>query len=65
MLLKTSTMTAPWTVVEGDSKPFARTKILKILVDKLSQELSYDPFSEATSAAAKKEKKRKKKVDKS
>lgn len=46
MLLKTSTLTAPWTVVEGDSKLYARIKILRTLVDKLSDELSYDPFEE-------------------
>jgi len=44
MLLKTSTLSAPWTVVEGDSKWYARVKILKTLVDKLSLELKYDPF---------------------
>ncbi len=44
MLLKTSTMTAPWTVVEGNSKLYARIKILKTLVDKLSHELQYDPY---------------------
>jgi polyphosphate kinase 2 (PPK2 family) len=44
MLLKTSTVTAPWTVVEGNDKWYARTKVLKTLVDKLSKELNYDPF---------------------
>lgn len=46
MLLKTSTITAPWTIVEGDSKWYARIKILKTLVDKLTDELNYDPFKE-------------------
>ncbi len=46
MLLKTSTISAPWTIVEGNSKYYARVKVLKTLVDKLSQELSYDPFAE-------------------
>jgi polyphosphate kinase 2 (PPK2 family) len=45
MLLKTSTVTAPWTVVEGNSKGYARVKILETLVDRLCQELKYDPFS--------------------
>jgi polyphosphate kinase 2 (PPK2 family) len=45
MLLKTSTVSASWTVVEANSKGYARVKILKTLVDKLSQELSFDPFS--------------------
>ena len=67
MLLKTSTITAPWTVVEGDSKPYARIKILKTLVDKLSDELQYDPFKPAAPAGAgkRKEKKKKKKESKS
>jgi polyphosphate kinase 2 (PPK2 family) len=61
MLLKTSTITAPWTVVEGDSKPYARIKILKTLVDKLSDELQYDPFKPAAPAGAGKRKKKKNK----
>ena len=60
MLLKTSTITAPWTVVEGDSKPYARIKILKTVVDKLSNELQYDPFKPAAPAGAGKRKKKKK-----
>jgi polyphosphate kinase 2 (PPK2 family) len=46
MLLKTSTVTAPWTVVEGNSKPYARIKVLKTIVDKLIVEFNYDPFEE-------------------
>jgi polyphosphate kinase 2 (PPK2 family) len=46
MLVKTSTVTAPWTIVEGDSKWYARIKVLKTLVDGLSKELNYDPFTE-------------------
>jgi len=61
MLLKTSTITAPWTVVEGDSKPYARIKILKTIVDKLSNELQYDPFKPAAPAGAGKRKKKKNK----
>ena len=45
MLLKTSTISAPWTVVEGNSKVYARVKILKTLVDKLSLELNVNPSS--------------------
>jgi polyphosphate kinase 2 (PPK2 family) len=48
MLLKTSTVTAPWTIVEGNSKYYARVKVIKTLVEKLSTELDYDPFSEGT-----------------
>jgi polyphosphate kinase 2 (PPK2 family) len=46
MLMKTSTVTAPWTIVEGDNKLYARIKVLKTLVDKLSSELNHDPFAE-------------------
>ena len=68
MLLKTSTITAPWTVVEGNSKQYARIKVLKTIVEKLSQEMDYDPFAEAKPAGGdkgkeKKEKKKKKGKD--
>jgi len=43
MLLKTSTIHAPWTVVEGNSKYYARIKVLRTVVEKLSQELEFDP----------------------
>jgi polyphosphate kinase 2 (PPK2 family) len=43
MLLKTSTLTAPWTVVEGNDKWYARIKTLRTLVDALSTELSVQP----------------------
>ncbi len=61
MLLKTSTITAPWTVVEGNSKPFARIKILRTLVEKLSRELDYDPYESEQSGEKKSNKKRKEK----
>jgi AMP-polyphosphate phosphotransferase len=54
MLQKTSTVTAPWTVVEGNDKWYARTKVLKTLVDKLSRELNYDPFAEIDASSSKK-----------
>ena len=60
MLLKTSTVTAPWTIVEGDDKYYARVKILKTLVEKLSKELDYDPFAEGTFKGQKKFKDKKK-----
>jgi polyphosphate kinase 2 (PPK2 family) len=60
MLLKTSTITAPWTIIEGDSKQFARIKILKTLADKFSVELEYDPFSPTAHATADKSKRKKK-----
>ena len=43
MLLKTSTLTAPWTVIEGDCKWWARVKALRTLVELLTQELNYVP----------------------
>ncbi len=44
MLLKTSTHLAPWTVVEGNDKHYARVKVLRTLVDGLSKALDYNPF---------------------
>ncbi|HEX9018627.1 MAG TPA: hypothetical protein VF806_05550 [Anaerolineaceae bacterium] len=41
MLLKTSTLGAPWTVVEGNDKHFARVRVLSTLVEKLSKELDF------------------------
>ena len=66
MLLKTSTLAAPWTVVEGNSKAYARIKILRTLVEKLSQELKYDPYEVETTIKRKdkdkdKDKKKRKK----
>lgn len=43
MLLKTSTIVAPWTVVEGNFKWFARVKCLDTIVKSLSRELKYKP----------------------
>jgi polyphosphate kinase 2 (PPK2 family) len=45
-LLKTSTLTAPWTIVEGNDKWYGRIKVLRTVVEKLSKELKYDPFDE-------------------
>jgi polyphosphate kinase 2 (PPK2 family) len=69
MLLKTSTLTAPWTIVEGNCKWYARVKALKTLVDLLSDELDYvppDPVKtmEAEDTAKKHKKKRQKKKGK-
>jgi polyphosphate kinase 2 (PPK2 family) len=46
MLLKTSTITAPWTIVEGNCKWYARIRVIKAIVEELSRELNYDPFTE-------------------
>ena len=61
MLLKTSTRTAPWTVVEGQSKYYGRVKVIQTLVDKLSLELNFDPFKEMGGTQAGKTRPRKKK----
>jgi polyphosphate kinase 2 (PPK2 family) len=51
MLVKTSTVSAPWTIVESNCKWYARVKVLKTLVEKLSKELNYDPFTEVSALA--------------
>jgi polyphosphate kinase 2 (PPK2 family) len=56
MLLRTSTATAPWTVVEGDDKWFARIKALRTLVEILSEELDYEPAEPKAKAVKKKKK---------
>ena len=43
MLLRTSTVTAPWTIVEGNDKRYARIKAMETLVDTLSGALDYEP----------------------
>ena len=43
MLLRTSTRTAPWHLIEGNDKYWARVKILKILTQTLSKDLDYKP----------------------
>jgi len=43
MLVKTSTRSAPWTLVEGNDKYWARVKVLETLVSILAQELEYEP----------------------
>jgi len=43
MLVKTSTRTAPWTLVEGNDKYWARTRVLGRMVELLSKELDYTP----------------------
>jgi polyphosphate kinase 2 (PPK2 family) len=73
MILKTSTLTAPWTIVEGNCKWYARVKALRTLVHLLSEELDYvppDPLSkgnvdeEAPKKAEKQKKKKRKKKTK-
>ncbi len=43
MLLKTSTITAPWTIVEGNDKWWARVKTLRTLVEVWAHALDYTP----------------------
>jgi hypothetical protein len=61
MLLKTSTLYGPWNIIEANSKPYARVKILRTVVEGLSKELKYDPFLSQHAASDKKSKKKKKK----
>jgi len=61
MLVRTSTTHAPWTIVEGNSKHYARIKVLKTLVDALGNELDFDPLNGKKSKGKKKKKKKKKK----
>jgi polyphosphate kinase 2 (PPK2 family) len=56
MLLKTSTVTAPWTVVEGNDKHYARVKTLRTLVEVVSGTLRFTPT--ATAPAKKKKTKK-------
>ncbi|MGA2147776.1 MAG: hypothetical protein ABSH49_22745 [Bryobacteraceae bacterium] len=43
MLVKTSTTAAPWTLIEGNDKNWARTKVLSRLVEVLAKDLGYKP----------------------
>jgi polyphosphate kinase 2 (PPK2 family) len=43
MLVKTSTQHAPWCLVEGNDKNWARVKVLAKMVEILSRELDYEP----------------------
>ena len=39
MLVRTSTTYAPWTIVEGNSKYYARVKVVKTVVKALEQKI--------------------------
>ena len=43
MILRTSTRTAPWMLVEGNDKYWARVKVLDSVVNALSGALRYKP----------------------
>lgn len=51
MLLRTSTRTAPWMLVEGNDKYFARVKVLTRVIDVLSAKLRCKPRDPLASAA--------------
>jgi AMP-polyphosphate phosphotransferase len=53
MLLKTSTITAPWTIVEGNDKWWARVKIVRTVADTLAQELKFEPRALRAAAGGK------------
>ena len=40
MLIRTSTTYAPWTIVEADSKYYARIKVLKTVVEALEARMN-------------------------
>ena len=40
MVERTSTRVAPWTLVEGNDKNFARIKVLKTLADRVERRLN-------------------------
>ena len=39
MLVRTSTTYAPWTIVEGNSKYYARVKVLRTVVEALEEKI--------------------------
>jgi polyphosphate kinase 2 (PPK2 family) len=53
MLVKTSTSGAPWTLIEGNDKYWARVKVLSKLVKILSTELDYQPADPVKRKSAK------------
>ncbi len=63
--LRDCLVTAPWTVVEGNDKRYARIKVLKTLVEGLSQDLDFDPIDELPSLRALKKDRKKKPSKKS
>jgi polyphosphate kinase 2 (PPK2 family) len=56
MLVKTGTRTAPWTLIEGNDKYWARTKVLRKLVESLSKELKVTPRDPLKTPSRKKRK---------
>jgi polyphosphate kinase 2 (PPK2 family) len=54
MILKTSTRTAPWFLIEGNDKYWSRVRILELLVETLSRDLGYTPSDPVKKPRAKK-----------
>ncbi|MCB0126049.1 MAG: hypothetical protein KDE58_27520 [Caldilineaceae bacterium] len=46
MLIKTTTVQAPWTVVAGNDKRFARVQVLRTVAERLSEELNINASPE-------------------
>ena len=51
MVDRTSSGTAPWTIVESNDKYFARIKVLRTICERLERELKVDPMKEVKVAA--------------
>ncbi len=57
MLLKTSTLGAPWTIIEGDNKYYARVKAIRTLADQIESEVG-SPTEKKNGEKGKKRKKK-------
>ncbi|HRD92663.1 MAG TPA: polyphosphate:AMP phosphotransferase [Accumulibacter sp.] len=53
MMERTSSGTAPWTIVEANDKYFARVKVLRTICERVEKELKVDPMKEVKAAAPK------------
>lgn len=50
MLLRTNTSLAPWTFIDASSTEYAQIKTLQTIVEILSRELGFDPFTDNASS---------------
>jgi polyphosphate kinase 2 (PPK2 family) len=48
MLLKTSTLSAPWTIVEAEDESWAQIKVLRTVIERFSEALGFIPGSPTT-----------------
>lgn len=46
MLIKTTTVRAPWHIIPGNDKRYSRLEVLRTVVDRLSSELNFEPTPE-------------------